>query len=294
MLWVLYHESIQDVNFLFFLDNIVDCPVFLNPQLKGAAMAKKSERLNYGLNPPFLDLSEAVDIVKRIYYDAGGSVSEDQLSSLIKNSVKSSSYRRKMQALKNYGLITQDGSNGRINISSLGRNIIAPTSPDDKYQAIKTAFLNIETFKTLYELWAGKILPVDEFLLNTIRERAGIPPELVKQWKNIFMSSGTAAGLFQQRQDGKTQVRIEAESLLNPNVDSGESLPQSPPQPAPPPHASPPSLPPSRLSSEFNRINIPLFEGRVAAIEIPFGSTGKDMEKFIRVIRVMFDIDDKD
>ncbi len=247
-------------------------------------MPKKKARIGYGVKPPYVHLGEAIDIVKRVYEDAGGSVVEDQLSTIMGNTVKSSSFNLKLMALRSFGLITPEGQGKRIGLSELAKRIVAPITPEEKLQAIKEAFLRIETYRTLHELWAGKILPTDEFFLNTIRERCRIPPELTNRWKDSFMASGAVAGLFQEREDGKIQLRLEPgtirqvlEELSMPG--RGES--NAPIERQPPGRSSPPS-------GDMDRFQVPLLEGRIGVIELPKGWTDSDVKKMIQVMRVMF------
>ncbi len=243
---------------------------------------KKKKRVGYGVKPPYIDFGEALNIVRRIYEEAGGGVTEDQLSSIIGNSVKSSSFNLKLATLKAFGLINQEGQGRRTVLSELGQGIAAATSPEERSRALKESFLRIENYSTLFDLWAGKILPTDEFFLNTLQTRCSIPSELTKQWKDSFMESGRAAGLFQERQDGKIQLRMEPNGFGAGLEEVGvQGRPQDP-QPEKPPLLSKPGF------GNVERFQIPLLEGRTGVIELPKGWTEGDVKKMIRVIAAMF------
>lgn len=250
-------------------------------------MAKKKRRVGYGVKPPNINYGQAIKFVKKIYEDAGDNVSEDQLSSIMGNSVRSSSFRLNLAALKAFGLVTHEGKGKRIGVSELGRRIVAPISSEERSQALKTAFLKIEVYRKLFETWAGKILPADEFLLNTIHDRCKVPSELTKRWKNSFIQSGRAAGLFQGRPDGKIQLRLEPNGVVQPVVeeqpvsDQGEELPRYERQ------LGIAAVKP-RLSGDYERFQIPLLEGRIGLVELPKGWTDSDIKKMVEVMRVMF------
>lgn len=247
-------------------------------------------RIGYGVRPPYIHLGDAVEIIRRIHEDAGGSVSEDQLSTLFGNSVKSSSFQLKLMSLKAFGLVSQSGK--RIALSPTGQGIVAATSPDQRISAYKSAFLNIDTYKTLYELWAGRILPADEFFLNTLQTRCHIPAELTKRWRESFMQSGNAAGLFQDRPDGRIQLRQD------PIVDATQSVMDETPTTSQGGDTTeerqlPVSMQVSK-SGAIQKFQIPLSGGKIGAIELPLGWTQSDVKKMIRVIDAMFVASDEE
>ncbi len=245
-------------------------------------MARKKKTIGYRVKPPYIHLREALGAITRIYEEAGGSVSEDQLSSIVGNTVGSSSFRLKVQALKNYQLISQGGPGQRIGLSDLARRIVGATSPEERAEALREAFLNVENFKKLHEMWAGKLLPVGEFFLNAIREHCRVPLELTKQWKDSFMNSADAAGLLQERPDGKIQLRVQgSEPMRGP---AEEELMEEPAEEAVPTTRR--SL--DRPAGDLQRFQVPLLEGRTGIVELPRGWTDSDIRKMIEVIRVMF------
>lgn len=244
-------------------------------------MAKK-KRVGYGVKPPYIDLGEGLRLAQKIYDDGGGSVSEDQLSAIFGNSVGSSSFRLKLGALKSFGLVNQAGAGARIELSEVGRSFAGATRVGQKWDAVKTAFLNIENFRTLYEFWSGKILPQDTFLLNSIREHCKVPAELLTSWKNNFMSSAKAATLLQERTDGRVQLRREPGSTEEEPMVAGETTERS--------QAAPSRAPVLRRDElEVERFPIPLVgEGKSATVELPKGWTQADVRKMIHVIEAMF------
>lgn len=251
---------------------------------------KKKASVGYGVKPPYIHLGGAIDIARRVYEDAGGNVSEDELSSIVGNSVGSSSFKTKLLALKSFGVVNQEGHGQRITLSDLGRRLVAALTPEDRARAQKEAFLRIETYRRLYDLWAGKILPTEEFFLNALREQCKIPQQLTKDWMKSFTDSGNAAGLFQQRPDGKTQVRIESGSVSRPpEIDpSGPSAGESPQggddhqTPGAAVQLKPP--PPGTMQ----RFQIPLLEAKLAVVELPHGWTESDIVKMLQIMKVMF------
>ena len=105
------------------------------------------------------------------------------------------------------------------------------------------------------------------------------------------MISGKVAGLFQERQDGKIQVRIEPGSIVSQEPQrqpgdisareaSQESATVKLPVPGEPPIFS--------QSREVQRFQIPLLEGKLAVVELPHGWTEADITKMLQIMKVMF------
>lgn len=243
-------------------------------------MAKRKKNIGYGVKPPYVDLGEALELVDKVYNDGGGSVSEDQLSAMFSNSVQSSSFRLKLGALKTFGLVSQAGAGTRVELSEVGRSYSAAMTAGQRASAVQAAFLNIENYRKLFEFWSGKVLPQDEFFLNSIRERCKVPAELARSWKNSFMESARAAGLLQERADGRVQLRREPGSTEEEPIGSSETTEKA---------QGPLRAAPVIRRDDVERFPIPLAgEGKSAMIELPKGWTPDDVRKMIYVIKAMF------
>lgn len=176
----------------------------------------KKDRLPRGSVPPMLPLSDAVQITRDIYERAAGEASYDMLSTIMNNSPGSSSFVKKLAAIKNYGIVVEE--NKIVKVSALGRGIVAPKDEFEHAMSKKEAFLNIETFEKIYNRYKGKLLPQDEFLLNIFSEY--VPKDLAPTWLDKFKRSAFEADLIVDRGEGKLQVR---ESLHVPHGEKQES-----------------------------------------------------------------------
>lgn len=156
-----------------------------------------------GSYPPKLNLAEAGEIVTALYERTGSGASLDQLSEILGNSLKSSSFVTKLNALKRYDLITLDDKG--VKLSDVGEAIVAPKDLSERAVGLKTAFLQLESFQTVYEKYKGRLLPEDGFLKNSFLEVGG--KEMAGQWMDSFKASAQFAGLLMDRGDGKLQVR---------------------------------------------------------------------------------------
>ncbi len=222
--------------------------------------------------------------MKLVHEDAGGSVSEDQLSVITGNSVRSSSFLLKVQALKQFQLLEAEKGGKHFKLSELARRIFEAVSPEQRAKALKDSFLSISQYRQLHEAYAGRLLPAGEFLLNAVTQHTGVPSQLTNQWKDSFIASGEAARLFQKRPDGKTQLRFDPEDSM-----------ERPPEEAPMLEAEEPRASIERQPKEQPQVQrdtetfrLPLFEGRFAVLQLPRGCTDMDIKRMVETIRVMF------
>ena len=98
---------------------------------------------------PVLTLAEAENIIREINSLAGAeSLSEDMLPEIVNSKKTSSLFVRKLVDLKKYGLL-KDTGNKTIAVTSLGMQIITPTSEGEAEEARKYSLLRIEPLQQL-------------------------------------------------------------------------------------------------------------------------------------------------
>ncbi len=167
-------------------------------------------RKNAGTVPPYITLEESIEIVRDIYERGGGSMSLDDVASLIDSTVKSSAFAMKMGAMRAFGLILTDGKT--VQLSSSGKSIVAPTSRQEQQAAVLDAFNAIAVYEGLHDKYKGGFLPEDTFLVNTVAKEFSSPPEHRGKWIKSFKESGRAAGLLRD-EGGKIRV-LQTPSLI--------------------------------------------------------------------------------
>jgi len=177
-------------------------------------MARKSS----GTIPLALDLKEAIELITAIYERGGGSMTQDDIAALMHLSAKSSGFRLKLAALRNFDLIQTDGYS--IRLTDRAKNIVAPTSAEEQQRAIFETFLLVTPFNYLFEKYAGGYLPEFTFLSNTLQKELSIPSEHKEKWVKLFNESGRAAGLLR---DDSGKIRV----LRTPSPTGGHVFDQS-------------------------------------------------------------------
>lgn len=170
----------------------------------------EKDRFKPGSRPPRFTLGEAVGWAVAIFENLGGKTTKEDFASMLGNSTKSSGFVAKLNTLKNYGLVIEDDK--RLELTEAGESIAAPVDPSERNAALKTAFLQIDNFKSIYAKFTGKLLPQGEFLKNSFVQ-AGISRDLADGWMEQFISSGQTAGLLVKRPDGKFLVREAASEI---------------------------------------------------------------------------------
>jgi len=163
-----------------------------------------SERYPRGSFPPYLTLGQAFELVEKIYEHAGGTASLDILSRITDNSTSSSSFIKKVNALKSYGLVTEE--NKTISLSDIGLALAAPKSSEAQALAKKQALLLLPVFSRIFEKHKGKLLPADEFIKNIVEQECKISRDISDRWVSAFKEALKAANLLHARGDGKYQI----------------------------------------------------------------------------------------
>jgi len=165
---------------------------------------KSKSRIGYGVKIPKLSFQEVIELTKITGSKAGEEGSLDTLSRITGNSRSSSSFNKKVAALKNFGVFNIDKSG--YSLTELGKQIVNPESFEQQGKAIIEAFLNQEHLRKIWENYKGKRLPQIEFLANSIVNIIKVPPELKKTWAKYFIESANFAGLLDERESGSFQV----------------------------------------------------------------------------------------
>ncbi len=167
------------------------------------------KRLPRGTKPPKIALDEAVRATLEFYERAAGDASKDALAQVMGHSPSSSAFQMKVATMTNFNLIKQE--NGQVSLTEIGTSIVAPKTPNEKNLALKDAFLSIEIFESVYSNYSGKLLPQDEFLINSFIDY--VPKKVAEKWMESFKVSAKFANLLIERSEGKYQVVTDVTNL---------------------------------------------------------------------------------
>jgi hypothetical protein len=225
------------------------------------------------MQPPYLSLPAAIRVASDIYEANGGMADSNLLTRLLKNSTSSSSFSRKLQALRNYQLIST--TLPPVSLTDVALGIVAPKDEATRASALRAAATGPVPFGRTYERLKGKLLPQDEFLSNSFAHELVVPRVVADQWVDSFKTALDAAGLLLSRSDGKTQI---LEGASSPQGQVGSTTQNESAEGQAPPSATPTTTPDGMVPSrdEGHTTKITLADGRLATIFIPDRLTSRD------------------
>lgn len=235
--------------------------------------AKKVERVRRENVPPALKVSEAIALIEKVNERAGGVANYDLFSQIAGNTKTSSSFQRKVSALRQYGVI-EDRDNV-VAISELGHRIVSPRNESDDSQAVKEAMLRIDLLNRIYERHRGRILPEDHFLNNVLLQEFKISRDFSSTWVEHFKDAATVAKLLFVRGDGKTQVLDQAALAGVSAISNSDPV-------SPPPLAEKPAMP------DFSgALPIVLGPGKLALIKLPeTWNSVRDLKRLLKMLEL--------
>jgi hypothetical protein len=86
-----------------------------------------------------------------------------------------------------YGLVERTG--GNVSLTKLGQDVVAPSSPSQRSDALLSAFRSVKDFEAVESFYGGKRIPEDEFFLNTLTREFNIPRDRVETFSKIFLDN---------------------------------------------------------------------------------------------------------
>jgi hypothetical protein len=92
-----------------------------------------------------------------------------------------------LRSADQYGLVERTG--GNVSLTKLGQDVVAPSSPGQRSEALLTAFRSVKDFEAVEKFYGGKRIPEDEFFLNTLTREFHIPRDRVDTFAKIFVEN---------------------------------------------------------------------------------------------------------
>jgi hypothetical protein len=85
-----------------------------------------------------------------------------------------------------YGLVSGSGIKATVSLEKIGRDVVAPGSPQERKNALLNAFHNVEDFKKVDGFYGTKRIPEDEYFLNTLTRQFNIPRDRADVFAEVF------------------------------------------------------------------------------------------------------------
>jgi hypothetical protein len=91
-----------------------------------------------------------------------------------------------LKAANMYGLVAGSGGTATVSLEKIGQDVVAPSSPQQRRQALLKAFRNVEEFSRVDDFYKGKRIPEDEYFINTLTREFNIPRDRADKFVEVF------------------------------------------------------------------------------------------------------------
>lgn len=144
---------------------------------------------------PAYDFGVARRIAGIVERDGAGSLTEETLAIALRSSAKSSGFRLRTLAARQFKLLIRQGQN--LSTTDLAKAVIKPTSEQEQRNAIIESFLAVPLFKAVATRFKGQPLPQGEAFRNILEREFKIESNRVNDAERVLMDSAREAGLLQ-------------------------------------------------------------------------------------------------
>jgi hypothetical protein len=117
-----------------------------------------------------------------------------------------------VRSANQYGLVTGVGATSVIHLTKLGQDVVAPSSPTQRVEALWSAFRAVKDFQAVEAFYGGKRIPEDEFFLNTLTREFQIPRDRVEQFSKVFVDNLSFLRAF------SSPIALDLVPVKNPNL----------------------------------------------------------------------------
>ena len=149
---------------------------------------------------PYFSLKTAMDVAERVYLRGGGRVTRTQAAELLEVKVTSSLLEMRLITAAQFGLVKR--SDGRVEVTDIGRKIVRPASEAERAAALVEAFESVPMFKAIKERFQGSPMPDEAGLKNVLVRDFDVPERQKNDAYNLLMSAGREAGILVAKPSG--------------------------------------------------------------------------------------------
>jgi len=108
-------------------------------------------------------------------------------------------FRDLLRSANLYGLVTGSGEGAIVTMQKNGADIVAPSSPAQRQQALLAAFNSVQEFKKVVDHYSGKRMPEDEYFENTLVRDFDIARDRVEKFIEVFKANVEYLNLFRAK-----------------------------------------------------------------------------------------------
>jgi hypothetical protein len=135
-------------------------------------------------------LDDAIRVAKAIEdKNAGNPMRADILARAVGFNQPDWRFQDLVRSGRMYGMVSGAGSKATVGLEKIGHDIVAPSSPEQRQEALRQAFHSVDTFKKVDDFYKGKQIPEDEYFLNTLTRDFGISRDRVEKFAEVFAAN---------------------------------------------------------------------------------------------------------
>jgi len=180
-----------------------------SPATANAAESKTRKQRATTLYPKFT-LTDALRLAESIRdNNASSPYNRIDLAASVGLSPESSTFRTVITASNKFGLTEGSYVAEKISLTDLGRQIVSPTSDEEKAQGLMTALYKVEFYRDFFERFKNHRLPRKDLLVNTLEREFHIPRADLDQCYDLLLKNATELGLLKDV-GGTLYVRFES------------------------------------------------------------------------------------
>lgn len=111
-------------------------------------------------------------------------------------------------------LTSGTGAAATIHLTKLGQDMVAPSTPSQRAEALQKAFRSVKEFQAVEQHYGGKRIPEDEFFLNTLTRDFSIPRDRVGHFAKVFVDNLQFLRAFNPTAPHSESAVIKGEGLV--------------------------------------------------------------------------------
>jgi|ERR1035437_4451729 predicted nucleotide-binding protein len=135
--------------------------------------------------------------------NSGNPMPPTDVAIAIEKSPGSSDFRMLLSSSIKYGLSTGSYNQSRIALTTLARDIVAPTSDEAKNKALFQSAFMPPLFKSIFGAYKGKKVPDMQFFQNALVRDFGVSKDQADRCVTVFYENADYLGLIRQATTGK-------------------------------------------------------------------------------------------
>lgn len=148
---------------------------------------------------PVYSLKKTLGIIEVMENNYAGDPSfPEDIAQHLGTSLGSSHFRNLLTSSHKYGLTNGTYKSEKIEMTTLGRQIVEPTSEEGKNEAIMTTLQKPEIFSKFFTKYNRKNVPDDDIIKNVLKNEFGVPHERTVDCVKVLRENITDYNLIHQ------------------------------------------------------------------------------------------------